>query len=251
MGVTQLSEDDLREQCSMTHWWPRLESTVVPTPETIRVPTEGVEVDDGAPATDGTMTVQLAEKDAVADAVEALDGPPAFIRSDQMSDKHRMEEASKLSSADPDEFGSNIWNLHENHMMAWGVPDAKCYYVREWLDLLHYYTAFSGTPIAAEIRYFIHEGEVHDGGFYWPEEAIRRPDADDWEEKHQGLVHTAFQAKDRIRPHLETVCEEFDSGYWSVDFALTEEREWYCIDMARGELSWHPEGCEKPEEVVA
>lgn len=235
----------------MTNWWPRLKNTNVPTPTTIRVPTTDVEVDDGAPATDGTTTAPLADEDAVSDAVQELDGPPAFIRSDQMSAKHRMSKGSKLPTTDTDEFASNLWQLHEQHMMAWGVPPAECYYVREWLDLHHEYTAFTGAPIAAELRYFIHDGSVHDYGFYWPEDAIRRPDADDWRDLHHDVRATALSnpLQRRSEMHSRTVAEEFDAGYWSVDFALTDERKWYCIDMARGELSWHPENCDKPEDV--
>jgi hypothetical protein len=32
-------------------------------------------------------------------------------------------------------------------------------------------------------------------------------------------------------------------GYWSVDFARTRAGRWVLIDAARGEVSWHPDGC--------
>lgn len=233
----------------MTNWWPRVRDLNVPTPETVRVGMMEMEIDDGAPATDETTTAEVADYHEVAAAIEEVDGPPAFIRSDQMSEKHRMEEASKLSSTDSDEFGSNVWQLHEAHMMAWGVPDAKCYYVREWLDLYHEFTAFTGTPIAAELRFFINNGSVHEVGFYWPEDAIRRPDNPNWKDKLASLRERTLGQRDEVAELAETVAQEFD-GYWSVDFAETVDGDWYLIDMARGEVSFHPDGCEKPEEVA-
>ena len=31
------------------------------------------------------------------------------------------------------------------------------------------------------------------------------------------------------------------SGYWSLDFAKGQDGNWYFIDAALGEQSWHPE----------
>lgn len=236
--------EELREQTSMTNWWPRVRDLDVPTPRTIRVEAEP------QPFGDGSLSVPIPDGEGVASAVRELDGPPAFIRSDQMSEKHRMEKASKLQSDDPDEFAGNIGQLGEAHLMAMGVPDPECYYVREWLDLHHEFTAFTGTPIASELRFFIHHGSVHEVGFYWPEEAIRRPDSDNWQDELAALREHALGQRDEVAKLAETVAQEFD-GYWSVDFAETESGDWYCIDMARGEVSWHPDGCEKPEDLVA
>lgn len=248
-GQHELTAADLREQTSMTNWWPRVRDLDVPTPQTVRVGTVEKEVDDGAPATDGTVAEVFPDEDELVAAIGEVDGPPAFLRSDQMSDKHGMENASKLASADPVEFGSNVWELHEAHALAWGVPDPKCFYVREWLDLRHEFTAFTGTPMASELRFFIHNGRVHDVGFYWPEDAIRRPDSDDWRQELAAVREHALGERDEVAELAERVAQEFD-GYWSVDFAETEDGDWYCIDMARGEVSWHPDGCEKPEEMT-
>ena len=34
------------------------------------------------------------------------------------------------------------------------------------------------------------------------------------------------------------------SDDWSVDFAMTIQGNWYLIDMAVAQDSWHPEDCE-------
>lgn len=242
------SDQDLREQTSMTNWWPKVKDLDVPTPKTVKVGTTEIEVDDGAPATDNTMLVEVADYDEVEDGIQEVSGPPAFIRRDQMSEKHRMEKVSKLDSTEKDDFRSNVWCLFEAHQMAWGVPNPKCYYVREWLDLHHNFTAFTGTPIASELRFFVNNGSVHEVGFYWPEEAIRRPDSEDWKDGLASLREHALGQRDQVAELAETVAQEFE-GYWSVDFAEAADGTWYLIDMARGEVSHHPDGCEPPEGV--
>lgn len=37
----------------------------------------------------------------------------------------------------------------------------------------------------------------------------------------------------------EKVAKRFE-GYWSVDFARLRDGRWVLIDMALGEVSWHP-----------
>ena len=235
--------EKVQAQNSMDHWWPRLRDTDVPTPETVRLGIEETtEFQDG-------LALPLPDEDALTYAIRSVGGPPAFLRSDLTSTKHDMGKGSRVE--DTDRAIAHVAGIVEEHHLAWGMPMPESYYVREWLDLFHHYTAWAydhhdyPTPVAAEVRYFINEGEIHDAGFYWPEDAITRPDRDDWQDLHQNLVRVTHDARHRLGPHLEAVCEEFDTGYWSVDFALTEDRDWYCIDMARGEFSWHPEGVEQ------
>lgn len=232
----------IRDQNSMDYWWPRLRSTDVRTPRTVRLEiAEEREFQDG-------LALPVPDRAELHDAIETVGGPPAFLRSDLTSRKHRME-ASRIEEAEPTE--RVVAGVVEQHHLAMMMPMPSSWYVREWLDLFHHYSAWAydhhdyHTPIAAEIRYFINEGEIHDAGFYWPEAAITRPDREDWRDLHQNLVKVTHDARHRLGPFLESVCEEFDTGYWSVDFALTENRDWYCIDMARGEFSWHPEGIEQ------
>jgi hypothetical protein len=254
-GGQHSKPDGIRQQCSMTYWWPKLQSTGVPVPQTVRVGTEPVEVDDGAPSTDNTTTIQLPDHAELTDAVATVDGPPAFIRNDQMSAKHQMESGARIQDTDLDHLRRIAGTLHEHTMMAFGVPRPEAYYVREWLDLKHEFEAFEHTPIASEVRVFIHEGDVHDYGFYWPHEALeqhRRHEPElrgDWRTLLSQLrEHALASFNAEIRPMAEAVADEFD-GYWSVDFAETEDGDWYAIDMARGEASWHPESVEKPAAI--
>jgi hypothetical protein len=244
----------VREQCSMTYWWPKLKSTDVPVPETHRVGTEGVEVDDGAPSTDGTTTIQLPDYAELADAIAAVGGPPAFIRNDQMSAKHQMESGAKIKNTDLDHLKEISGTLYEHTRMGFGVPRPEAYYIREWLDLNHEFKAFEQTPIASELRVFIHDGDIHDYGFYWPHAALEehrrhKPELPgDWRYKLDRLQENAMNSFEKVEGYAATVAAEFD-GYWSLDFAETEDGEWYAIDMARGEASWHPDSVEKPTAI--
>lgn len=233
----------VQAQNSMDHWWPRLRDIDVPTPETVRLEIEETTEFQGG------LALPLPDEDALTDAIHTVGGPPAFLRSDLTSTKHDMGKGSRVE--DTDQVIAHVAGIVEEHHLAWGMPMPESYYVREWLGLFHHYTAWAydhhdyPTPIAAENRYFINEGDVRGGAFYWPEDAITRPDREGWKRLHRDTERAAHVATKRIYPLLQEVCEEFDTGYWSVDFALTEDRDWYCIDMARGEFSWHPEGVEQ------
>lgn len=243
----------VREQCSMDHWWPRLQQTAVSTPLTIAVDAVTREVSDSSENPDGTLTVLEPAEEQLVDAIHEVNGPPAFLRSDQMSAKHNMSEGSKLHSDGPDDLQEHLWGLYEQHELAWGAPDPSTFYVREWLELHHEFEGWAydhkrhGTPIAAEVRCFLHEGDLHDYAFYWPKDAITRPSHEDWEIRWERTRDTALSMDNvvRIKNLAGHVVREFDTGYWSVDFALTDGGEWYCIDMARGEFSWHPEGVDQ------
>lgn len=236
----------------MRHWWPRLKDVDVPKPETVEVDAEKQQTEIGK-LPNGEMdylTCYYPDTDEIRDAVERVGGPPAFLRTDQASNKHAMEGGSRIESLE--DVRQNVWSVVEHNKMAGlvGLPYDR-FYVREWLELNHEYTAFRGTPIATELRFFLYDGDIHSCGFYWPEEAIRRPDDEEWEEKHQWVRDEAFTKVNHrfARMYAERVAEEFSEGYWSVDFALTEDGEWYCIDMARGEVSWHPDSCDKPRSL--
>lgn len=245
---------DLIEQNSMDYWWPRLQNVDVPVPYTKRVDAEPVTIEEG---TIHEMTMKIPDTDELREAVLAVGGPDAFLRTDHASDKHGMASGSHVRYLNETHLRRHAFSVAEHNETAgmMGIP-YDSFYVREWLDLNASFTAFDGLPIASELRYFIHDGEIHDYGFYWPHEAIRRPNDDDWEAKLTDLrEHALTEAEggdnyDGVPTQLtEMVAEEFNTGYWSVDFAETEHGEWYCIDMARGERSFHPDGCEKPEAL--
>lgn len=234
------TREELMQECSMENWWPRVQDLGIPLPETVRLEATKEPIMDG-------MELAVPDKSDVAEAVRQVGGPPAFIRSDQTASKHQMGNGSKVTTDDPEEM--MLGSLYEAHL-GFGAPKPSCYYVREWLDLYHEFRSFanSETPVAAEVRTFILDGEYYDGEFYWPEDAIwdHAATEDDWPALLEKTRDRAMLDKGIWKQMSETVATEFDTGYWSVDFALGDNGTWYLLDMARGELSWHPDSVEKP-----
>lgn len=246
---TPEEEAKVRKAASMKYWWPKLEQCEVVTPDTtvinVRDWDEAVEISEGIFVPDCTQIVS---------AVESY-GTPAFIRTDQASHKHNMQEASKVLSTDEESIRDTVFELLRHNKMAGfsGLP-WRDIVVREWLDLKHSFKAFNETPIAAEVRVFIYQNEVKDYGFYWPEDAIEQHYShqtdlpDDWKQQRFQLERDTLSHSDQFCSLAETVAEEFD-GYWSVDFAQTVAGEWYAIDMAPGIASYKPDSCTKPETI--
>lgn len=228
----------LGERASMDHWYPRLAELDVPTPKTAQISCDVPDDEDVIPV--GRPPIE-----AVVAAIDAVGGAPAFARTDQTSAKHQFEDGARLDSTDEREINAAIARLRDRHGMAFCMPAPESYYIREFLELEHAYTAFRGTPIAAEIRVFLHDGDLHDYGFYWPKDAIRRPDTENWEELHDQIRAQALGQAPQAFEHADVVADEFDEGYWSCDFALADDGTWYCIDMAPGEVSWHPDTVER------
>jgi hypothetical protein len=245
--------DDPRKASSMNAWWPKVEGLDVLTPATQVIPLRSY--DDATEIYEG-VPMSIVDLDTVADAIDAVGGPPAFLRTDQSSAKHKMASASRVTSTDPEELEDSVLNLlRHNELRGFAGLPWTTLYVREWLDLKHEFTAFEETPIASEVRFFIHDGLVHGFGFYWPQEAIAEHPATgnirgDWRVLlDQVRTHAESEAVNTVWPMAREVADAFD-GYWSVDFAETEDGDWYLIDMALGQVSWHPEGVERPEEFT-
>lgn len=223
------------KHCSLLRWW-----TVIKDLNGINVPeTAIVEVED---RTDPPYQEIQA-------AVQELGGVPAFMRTDIASNKHDMEQAAKLrrmSELDATVDGCLHFNFRH------GLP-FNAVVVREWLDLEHNITAFRGdTPIAEEMRFFVEDGAVKCGHFYWPEKAIEQhpPDRDDWQRQWRDTRTRTLADREIPQAMAQRVAQavqdsdELD-GPWSVDVARTTGGDWYVIDMARSELSWHPESCDR------
>lgn len=218
----------------MDNWYPVLENLEdVKIPETVRIGLDSRDPED-------CPTEEIVER------IQELGGSPVFMRTDASSHKHQMEKASKLGSTDSEELEEAFERLLYHNMMAGGhgLP-FKSIYLREWIELKSYFKAFDQTPIAPEIRLFIHDGGVLDYHVYWTKDAIKfysdTEEPSDWESKWDELHNEAVGQAKFAKYQCRDVAESFrGQGFWSVDFALAESGDWYCIDMARGEVSWHP-----------
>lgn len=84
---------------------------------------------------------------------------------------------------------------------------------------------------------------------YWPKEAIRTPNKENWEEILNKQNKESKQEIELLSNYCLMVSEVLD-GYWSIDFAYGQDKKWYLIDCAEGDHSFHWLDCEFcPEEM--
>jgi len=229
-------EADRFTNCLST-WLPRLSAHGVPVPKTMIVRWTGddplMRLLDGKTPSGFNGFV-----DALFAAVQVIGGPPAFLRTGQLSGKHNASETCLLDDGlDRRILAAHVAMIVEESAIAgiMGLPD-DVWAVRERLPVDAAFTAFKGLPICNERRVFIDAGKTVCEHFYWPENAIRNATTEDWREKLRLLREEEGAPPDLV----EAVALAFaDAGPWSVDFMRTA-RGWYCIDMARAANSWHP-----------
>jgi hypothetical protein len=234
---------------NLAYWWPRLKASGVRVPKTIVV--EAPADFDPLPILEGQavegwydLVLQLCQ------AVENL-GPPCFLRCGPGSDKHNWERTCYLADAHPTRMSQHVTAIVDwaacNDLLDVGV---NVWAVRELLPLQTAFTAWRGLPIACERRYFFDvHGRVVCHHPYWPAEAVAagRPAADDWPELLEvANVETPLETLE-LEAQTQRVARHFPGLAWSLDWALTMGNEWYAIDMARAERSWHPECPHKAE----
>lgn len=217
----------------MDNWYPRVNDLPIKTPDTYRLEFKSSDEDDKMIGVDLDKAVR---------AVKEAGGPPAFIRTDMASAKHKMGAVSKVNTTSEDEVRRKVKKLVEGNIMK-NVP-FQALYVREWIDIGHDFKAFDQMPVGYEVRYFIHDGKVLGKHFYWPEDAIKfwqgTDEPDDWKDKLAKSKKNTLNLTNILERKLDPVLQEFDQGFWSIDFAFTDEGDWQLIDAARGEISWHP-----------
>jgi len=186
-------------------------------------------------------------------AAQEVGGYPIFLRTDQASGKHGWEKTCFVPDADS--LPEHIRAVVEENILA-GILGLQftALVVREFLELDTRFTAFRGhMPIARERRYFVREGHVECHHAYWVERAV-------WRGMYaSGIPESTWRPLladlNRETPDEVQVLTEYAEcagqalgGYWSVDFAMTRKGVWYLIDMARGEVSYHPEECPYSQE---
>ena len=246
----------LTRETSMLHWWPKIQGLGLPLPGTVIVELTREECVDLW----GFVTAQEDEHREVeglpVDLVDRLQGAaewigyPLFMRTDQASGKHEWKDTCYVEKGE-DLIGhlSNLLMWHEMANLV-GLPWQAVVF-RELLHLRSTFAAFNGMPVAAERRYFVRDGAVICHHPYWVKEAIEQghglePLPKGWKKKLWRLnCETVREAT--ILPGLAERFSRAVEGYWSVDFAQDIGSNWWLIDAARGELSWHPDGCTKKE----
>lgn len=242
---------DLLTKPSMVYWWPRVKGLEVPMPKTVLIGVDPGKVYDmmgdaevaGKWKEECRLIPELGEIQAAADEL----GYPVFLRTDMMAGKHDWVDTCFVRTAS--DLMGNIFRVAEATLACdmLGRP-VLAFVVREFLEMMHYFTAFRGAlPISAERRYFVQDGKVVCHHPYWPKAAIRRPSVEDWEERLKKVSRETSPEVEMLTIYAQLISQKLP-GYWSVDFCMSRDGTWYFIDCAPGAQSWHPDCDKKVEE---
>ena len=236
--VTQLA---LRRECSMCYWWPLVRNVDVPKPETVIVTLSEQTVKGVLSHT----SVDGLHRAIMQEAIHAVCPAPYFLRTDQMACKHSWGETCFVPDSSQETFEQHACALIEETVNRDVVFDyeVRALVFRQFMSLLHTFTAFNGLPISREFRVFARGGTVESVHFYWPEEAVLegRPSKRTWRADLRTMAVLLDHERDAICEMAEKVSAALGPEQWSIDFAYTEPGAWLFIDAARGELSWNPE----------
>ncbi|MCK4601043.1 MAG: hypothetical protein KAU28_01160 [Phycisphaerae bacterium] len=239
--------DHIEQNC-LSYWYPRLVESGVRTPLTRIYETDL----DLTPLVDGQVVRGFgAFCDELCTCMSAVGGPPAFLRTGCGSGKHEWSSTCYLN--DFSDLPGHVRALVEWSLLVdmLGLP-TNVWVVREFLPLKFAFHAFRGLPISVERRYFVRDGRVECHHPYWPVGALREahhriPLPADWQAQLRQVNQESAEEVAYLSEQSARVAAKLP-GYWSLDWAQTVGGEWYAIDMARGENSWHLECPYAPKE---
>lgn len=236
---------------NLAYWYPKLQASGVPTPETEIVQCDFVlgrylfnEEKQFEP-----NFKALAEK---LGAIATRFGLPAFLRTGYGSGKHDWERTCWVTDAS--KIGQHIYNLAEWSGMVdfIGLP-IQTWVVRKRIPTVAPFTAFyRHMPVTRERRYFFKDGKVIGHHPYWPPHSITKPSTPDWGAKLAVLNDQSAEEIAFLTERSERVATQFQ-GAWSLDWLYSDElKEWFAIDMALAHRSfcWHEHPtAPRPEQI--
>jgi hypothetical protein len=225
----------------LSYWFPKLEATGVPVPQTTMLELGEQESSDLARVLDGKKSVWLDEVVKFIKECAGELGLPLFLRTGRGSAKHEWRNTCYL--CDAAQAAYNVLALVEwSHTVDMlGLPH-NVWVCRKMLDVnpLFRCEAYGGMPVVREWRFFFRDGTFVCCHPYWPTEALARgrPDVPSWRSALRTLHADPPPCADNCAWEAAVV---FD-GYWSID-VLEARFGYYVTDMAVGEQSWHWPGC--------
>ena len=228
---------------SMLYWYPKIRDLEIPQPRT-----------EIYKLTKQELEILNNEQfpDTLIESIEPIISKfsyPFFVRTDFASGKHGWRDTCFIENKE--KLSRNIFEVVVENLIAdlFGLPFEALIF-REYIPLKAGFKAFYGNmPVAKERRYFIKDKQIQCHHPYWPKDAIRRPNNENWEIILDEQNKETEKEIELLSEYCLLVAEKF-KGYWSVDFAYGQDEEWYLIDMAEGEHSFHWLECDFcPEEM--
>lgn len=228
-------------------WMPVVEKSGFPYPKTIMIPYDHNLM---VQLLDGPVANESARK-AFGDLVSASSfarnsiSSKCFIRTDLASAKH-SGPSGYLVAEEQDIPSRLMETIEDNEMKFWVDPKGGPTHimVREFLDLDAPFTAFRGLPIAREWRLFAGENHVICFHPYWPEPALEEyvKGPANWRDLLAD-THSIPDCINDLKKAAMFIAKRC-VGRWSVDFAMDKSGQYWLIDCATMEDSWHWPGCE-------
>jgi len=230
-------------------WYPRIKELGILTPETIFIKYDHRRLVSGMEyGVDISESLNLTVE-GIKTAAEKI-GYPIFLRTDLGSAKHSGPSAYFIDSMDDKKIRKVLFGLVEDQEMKfWLEKEGPLYLmIRKFIESDYSFTAFGGLPIAREWRFFADTNDVHCYHPYWPEDAIKDC-VDGWQNllKEHHVEPKNINGLKEIAVKAAKVC----GGEWSVDFAMDKYGQWWLIDMATKQDSWHWQGCVEAKNVCA
>jgi hypothetical protein len=225
--VKPMDENEKNRLSSLAYWFPIVSTLGIPVPKTTVIPCVWEEL---------ISPEFIAKLELEADSF----GYPVFMRTDLSSGKHDWKNTCYVPNRSA--IVHNLVLLDEyNTIGRFGYTSIV---LREFLRLETAFVAFPGDmPINKERRYFIRDGMVVCHHPYWPQKSFNETELSMYGRKLALLNHEEQDEITLLTSYSEKVASVLP-GYWSIDFAKTEDGVWYLIDMAVGEFSYHMKPCE-------
>lgn len=229
--------DNVCPTCSrmndITFWYPRLFRLQFPMPKTIIIHTN-CNLEKLAHGSKPQGIDEFLKE--IKSAIKKI-GLPVFLKTGYTSNKHSWKESCFVS--DLKKLKSHIFSLVE--FSACATPDrfmpCDFWAVREIIKTKSYFTYFHGEmPITKERRIFVRNGKIECSHSYWPEKVFEGIE----KKKFKQLDKLTIKDKKELFSMAQYVSTIFQ-GYWSCDFLLGKNGQWYLTDMAIGEQSYHQE----------
>lgn len=217
---------------SIEYWYPKIVD-IVPTPKTAIIPVKRKWDKTG----EYIYVIVEDVKKIFKTAIENFTFP-IFLRGSDSSIKHGWKDTCFVKCKE--DLVSHIQKIsHETECLdVFSSIPLTAFAVREYIEMDSRFKYFYGElPINPEQRFFIYNHKIICHHPYWTSESIE----DKKYEQLLGEMNTLTdEEKNLLNNYTAEIASRFD-GYWSIDFCRAKDKQWYCIDMADGYRSWHPE----------
>ena len=146
------------------------------------------------------------------------DSGPFVLKGETNSMKHLWN--THMYAADKRAAGE-VWSRLQDDMLL--AQQTIC--IRDYVPLKRLMTGFNGLPITNEFRFFVLDGNVLTGAFYWANYAADLPEVPNANQVPEDFLHKVIR---RIGDM---------ANFYVLDVAQTEAGDWIVIELNDGQMS--------------